>query len=196
MTLPPTRMVARTKSVDETRALAGAVAQTAVPGDLFLLAGELGAGKTAFVQGFGRALGVTEAITSPTFTLAQRYDGKLVIHHMDMYRLEQMREVLDLGLGEVLDDGGVVLVEWGDAVLAMMPRDYLDVRLSFSDDDGDDVRTVTVRPVGPRWSARWPAVLDAVAPWVDSIDGIGVDVVIDLDDMDSDDNGIAGGSAC
>lgn len=187
MSLPPTRMVARTKSVDETRTLAAAVAQLAAVGDLFLLAGDLGAGKTAFVQGFGRALGVTEPITSPTFTLVQRYEGQLVIHHMDVYRLEQTHEVLDLGFGEMLDDG-VVLVEWGDAVVPVMPRDYLDVRLGFSDGDGDDVRIVTVRPVGPRWSARWPAVLDAVSPWVDT-------VVDGIDGVDGVDDG-AGGGGC
>jgi tRNA threonylcarbamoyladenosine biosynthesis protein TsaE len=189
VSLPPTRIVARTKSVDETRSLAGTVAQVVVPGDLFLLAGDLGAGKTAFVQGFGRALGVTEPITSPTFTLAQRYDGRLVIHHMDVYRLEQLHEVLDLGFGELLDDGGVVMVEWGDAVLPVMPRDYLEVRLGFTDDEDDDARSVTVRPVGPRWSARWPAVLDAVSPWVVEVtNGSGGDLGADPDGF--------GGGAC
>jgi tRNA threonylcarbamoyladenosine biosynthesis protein TsaE len=126
-------LLARTSSVDETRALARALAELAQPGDLFVLAGDLGAGKTAFVQGFGAGLGVTEPITSPTFTLAQQYQGRLVVHHLDVYRLDQLGEVAELGLSELLDDRGVVLIEWGDAILPVLPNDYLEVRLTFGD---------------------------------------------------------------
>lgn len=163
MTLPPAQIAARTRSVDETRALAAAVAQLAEAGDLVLLAGDLGAGKTAFVQGFGQALGVDEPITSPTFTLAQRYDGARVIHHLDVYRLGQLHEVLDLGLPELLDEGGIVLIEWGDAVVPVVPADYLEVRLAFG--DADDERHVTVRPVGRRWAARQRSLTEVVTPW-------------------------------
>jgi tRNA threonylcarbamoyladenosine biosynthesis protein TsaE len=156
-------LVARTTSVDQTRALAGAVASLARPGDLLLLAGDLGAGKTAFAQGFGAGLGVTEPITSPTFTLAQQYDGRLRMHHLDVYRLEQMAEVLDLGLAELLDDGGVVLIEWGDAILPALPTDYLEVRLTFG--AGDDERQLALRRVGPSWAARDRALAGAVAPY-------------------------------
>jgi tRNA threonylcarbamoyladenosine biosynthesis protein TsaE len=157
-------LVARTTSVDQTRALAGALATLARPGDLLLLAGDLGAGKTAFAQGFGVGLGVTEPITSPTFTLAQQYDGRLRMHHLDVYRLEQMAEVLDLGLAELLDDGGVVLIEWGDAILPALPTDYLEVRLTFG--AGDDERRLALRRVGPSWSSRDRALADAVAPYL------------------------------
>jgi tRNA threonylcarbamoyladenosine biosynthesis protein TsaE len=157
-------LVACTTSVDQTRALAGAVASLARPGDLLLLAGDLGAGKTAFAQGFGTGLGVTEPITSPTFTLAQQYDGRLRMHHLDVYRLEQMAEVLDLGLAELLDDGGVVLIEWGDAILPALPTDYLEVRLTFG--TGDDDRRLALRRVGPSWGARDRVLADAVAPFL------------------------------
>jgi tRNA threonylcarbamoyladenosine biosynthesis protein TsaE len=159
----PLRLAARTQSVDETRSLAASLAGLAAPGDLLLLAGELGAGKTAFVQGFGAALGVTESITSPTFALAQRYDGDLVVHHLDVYRLGQLHEVLDLGIGELLDDGGVVLIEWGDAVVSALPSDYLEVTLAFGDQS--DTRIVTLRPMGPSWSARGDGLAAAIAPW-------------------------------
>lgn len=165
MTPSPAELVARTRSVDETRALAGALAQLALPGDLLLLAGDLGAGKTAFVQGFGRALGVDEPITSPTFTLAQRYEGKRVIHHLDVYRLDQLHEVLDLGLEELLDEGGVVLVEWGEAVLPVVPADYLQVRLAFG--EADDERQLRFGLVGPRWSARQRGLHETLAPWIE-----------------------------
>jgi tRNA threonylcarbamoyladenosine biosynthesis protein TsaE len=154
----------RTQSVDETRALAGALASTSRPGDLILLAGDLGAGKTAFVQGFGQALGVTETITSPTFALAQQYAGaRTTVHHLDVYRLEQLHEVLDLDISGLLDQGGIVLVEWGDAVIPALPNDYLEVTLALGEDP--DERSVTVHPVGPRWIARAAAVADAIAPW-------------------------------
>jgi tRNA threonylcarbamoyladenosine biosynthesis protein TsaE len=159
-------VVATTASVDETRALAEALAGLARPGDVVVLAGDLGAGKTAFVQGFGRGLGVQERITSPTFTLVHVYDGRLPIHHLDVYRLEQLSEALDLGLPEMLDEGGVVLIEWGEAILPVLPHDFLEVRLTFG--EGDDDRRVTLRSVGPAWAPRAGALAGVVAPWVEA----------------------------
>ncbi len=158
-----TGLVAATASVDETRDLGAAVAALARPGDVVVLAGDLGAGKTAFVQGFGRALGVVERITSPTFTLVHVYEGRLPIHHLDVYRLDQVNEALDLGLAEMLDEGGVVLIEWGDAILPVLPHDLLEVRLTFGADDDD--RALDLRPIGPRWGARRAALTTALAPW-------------------------------
>jgi tRNA threonylcarbamoyladenosine biosynthesis protein TsaE len=157
-------VVARTASVEGTRELGAAVATLARPGDVVVLAGDLGAGKTAFVQGFGRALGVEERITSPTFTLVHVYEGgRLPIHHLDVYRLEQINEALDLGLAEMLDDGGVVLIEWGDAILPVLPHDLLEVRLTFG--EGDDDRGVALRAVGSRWAGRARALATALEPW-------------------------------
>lgn len=156
-------VVASTASVDATRDLAAAVAGLARPSDIVVLAGDLGAGKTAFVQGFGRALGVVERITSPTFTLVHVYEGRLPIHHLDVYRLEQVSEALDLGLAEMLDEGGVVLIEWGDAILPVLPHDYLEVRLTFG--EGDDDRRLELRPVGTGWSSRADALAGCLSPW-------------------------------
>jgi tRNA threonylcarbamoyladenosine biosynthesis protein TsaE len=166
MTEAAATLVARTVSVDETRGLAAAIAELAIPGDLLLLGGDLGAGKTAFVQGFGAGLGVTEPITSPTFTLAQEYRGRLRVHHLDVYRLDHLAEVMDLGLPELLDDEGVVLIEWGEAVLPALPTDYLQVGLSFG--LGDDERCITLRQVGPSWGSRRDALAKAIAPWADA----------------------------
>jgi tRNA threonylcarbamoyladenosine biosynthesis protein TsaE len=156
----------RTKSVDQTRALASAIAELARPGDLVLLVGDLGAGKTAFAQGFGRGLGVEQPITSPTFTLAREYrEGRLPFHHLDVYRLDQMQEVHDVALPELLDEGGVALVEWGDAVAPALPADFLEVRLGFCESDDD--RTVELRVVGSSWASRQRALAQAVSRWVE-----------------------------
>lgn len=156
-------VVATTASVEETRELAAALAALARPGDVVVLAGDLGAGKTAFVQGFGRGLGVEERITSPTFTLVHVYEGRLPVHHLDVYRLEQLSEALDLGLAEMLDEGGVVLVEWGDAITPLLPHDHLEVHLTFG--AGDDDRALALEPIGPEWANRSAAVRAALAPW-------------------------------
>jgi tRNA threonylcarbamoyladenosine biosynthesis protein TsaE len=137
----------------------------ATAGDLVVLAGDLGAGKTAFVQGYARELGVEERVTSPTFTLANRYRGRLEVNHLDVYRLEQIEEVTELGLAELIDGEGVTLIEWGDAILPVLGPDLLEVRLAFG--EGDDDRVLTLAPVGPRWSARERALREALAAWAE-----------------------------
>ena len=96
-------------SLAATHAVAATVAACCRPGDIVVLAGEMGAGKTAFAQGFGKALGVAEPITSPTFTLVQSYATPAgQFHHADVYRLEQLHEVADLALGELAEFRGIV----------------------------------------------------------------------------------------
>ena len=138
---------------------------------MLVLAGEMGAGKTAFAQGFGRALGVTEPITSPTFTLVHSYDtGGVMLHHADLYRLEHLSEVADLALAELAEFDGIVLVEWGDVVAAAL-GDHLEVRLEFLEDlldgtgedaGGDTGRAIEISATGPSWAARWDRVLRAM----------------------------------
>ncbi len=155
---------AATTSVDDTRALAAGMATLAAPGDLIVLAGDLGTGKTAFAQGFARGLGVEEPVTSPAFILVRTYDdGRLPLVHLDVYRLETMQEMVDLGIAEMLDDGGVTLVEWGDAVTPALPADFLEVRLEAP--GGPDERLLTVRSVGPGWPPRADALRRVMAPW-------------------------------
>ena len=142
-----------TSSARETQEVASKIAALVEPGDLVLLVGELGAGKTTFAQGFGQALGIVELITSPTFTLAREYEGhRLTMHHLDVYRLEAIDEVLDLALPELLDGASVTLIEWGDAIIPALPGEYLEVRLEYGEDD--DERVIGVRPVGHRWVSR------------------------------------------
>jgi tRNA threonylcarbamoyladenosine biosynthesis protein TsaE len=156
----------RTKSVDDTRALAFEIAAVSRPGDVILLAGDLGAGKTAFAQGFGRALGVVEPITSPTFTLVRTYEeGRFPLIHVDVYRLDHLQELVDLGITELLDSGGVTLIEWGDAVAPLLPPDFLEVSLEHG--GSDDERTVKLRGVGASWPVRLGVVSRACERWLD-----------------------------
>lgn len=158
-------LVVATSSAGQTQDLAAALGAVAVAGDLVLLAGEMGAGKTAFAQGFARGLGIPDQVTSPTFTIVQEYSGgRLNMHHLDVYRLDTLREVSDLGLSEMLDEEAVMLVEWGDAVLPALPDQYLELRIAFG--EGDDDRRIELRGVGGSWPARSRQLADAVAPWL------------------------------
>ncbi len=169
----PAAVRASTRSVAETRALAAALAELARPCDLLLLVGDLGAGKTAFTQGFGHGLGVDEQITSPTFALVQGYTGRLDLHHLDVYRLVNIDEANDLGISELLDDDAVTLIEWGDTITQALPRDYLEVRIEFGEDADD--RSILLTPIGTKWQARVRAMSVAVADWTDAAPGTGDD---------------------
>lgn len=129
----------RVDSLAGTHAVAAAVAGLARTGDIIVLAGEMGAGKTAFAQGFGRALGITEPITSPTFTLVHSYPfgHRRTLHHADLYRLDSTSDVDDLALDELAEFDGIVLVEWGDVAAAKF-GEHLEIRIG-PDDDSDDL---------------------------------------------------------
>lgn len=167
--MSPTLVLA-TASAAATRELAAAVAACCVPGDVLLLSGDLGAGKTTFAQGFGRALGIDEPVTSPTFTLVRQYEvapgpsGLRTLLHADVYRLDHLAEVADLGLGQLVEDGGVALVEWGDAAEPVLGDGALALAL-MADPDDEDGRRLTVTADGPVWADRWVALAGALAPW-------------------------------
>ncbi|MDQ4133653.1 MAG: tRNA (adenosine(37)-N6)-threonylcarbamoyltransferase complex ATPase subunit type 1 TsaE [Actinomycetota bacterium] len=154
---------ARTKSVEETRTLAAELAPLLQAGDLILLAGNLGTGKTAFVQGLARGLGIVEPVVSPSFVLVRTYEGRLPLNHVDVYRLESMQELVDLGMAELLDEGGVTAIEWGDVVLPGLPAEYLEVRLEPG--EADDDRELTLFTVGASWGRRTGAIQRAVERW-------------------------------
>jgi tRNA threonylcarbamoyladenosine biosynthesis protein TsaE len=159
-------ITATTKSADDTRELAAAIGPFVRTGDIVLLAGELGAGKTCFTQGFGRALGVDEQITSPTFTLLRPYEGTtLRLLHADVYRLEHLQEFVDLGITEQVDGDAVAVIEWGDMAEPVLPADFLEIRITY-DDDSDDARRFALRPVGSSWANRSGGLHKAIDRWV------------------------------
>ena len=141
-----------TRSTDETLELARAVGELLRPGDVVSLVGELGAGKTVFARGVARALGVTELVVSPTFTIVREYEGRVPLVHVDVYRIDAVQELHDLGFEEVVRDDAVTIVEWGDMIDALLPGDRLDVRLTPG--AADDERVVEIEGHGRSWSAR------------------------------------------
>jgi tRNA threonylcarbamoyladenosine biosynthesis protein TsaE len=149
-----------TGSGEETMALAASIAPRLQPGDIVVLVGDLGSGKTTFAKGIGRGLGVTEPIVSPTFTIVRQYEGRLPLVHVDVYRLDHLQELHDLGLEELIDNDAVTLVEWGDVVASYLPTDRLDVRLEFG--VGDDDRVITFVSHGTSWFTRADALTATV----------------------------------
>jgi tRNA threonylcarbamoyladenosine biosynthesis protein TsaE len=133
----------------ETMAVGRRLAGLLWAGDILLIGGELGVGKTTFVAGLAEGLGVEEPITSPTFILMQTYPGLLSLTHADVYRLETLAEIEDLELTEASLDG-VLAVEWGTAIEQWMPIDHLVVWLQMTDDEG---RRVKLIPSG-NWATR------------------------------------------
>ncbi len=152
-----------TTSVDDTRELGSALAGLARPGDVLVLAGDLGTGKTAFAQGFARGLGVDEQVTSPTFILARTYEGRLRLHHLDVYRLDHLQEAEDLGLAELVDDRSVTLVEWGDVIAPTHPPEHLEVRLAYG--EGPDDRSVRLAAAGRAWAIRADELRRLLGRW-------------------------------
>lgn len=159
-------------SPEETRIVGAALAPTLLPGDVVSLSGDLGAGKTAFVQGLAAALGVVRPVTSPTFTIVHEYEGRYPIVHLDVYRLDSFQEVLDLGFEEYMDGGSIVLVEWGEAIAPLLPRRHLEVFILRSiDPDEVEQRRFLFNPKSDEWVRKLEAMrttaealLDAASP--------------------------------
>ena len=154
----------RARTAEDTREVGEAMSASLRARDAVVLTGELGAGKTTFVQGVARGLGIEDQVSSPTFTLVKEYRGILDIAHVDVYRLERVQDVVDLGLDELGDGEGVLLVEWGDAVEDLLPDQRLRVELTTEDLESD-VRRLRVSALGASWQERWGALEVAVAPW-------------------------------
>lgn len=133
--------VVLTHGVDETRALGERLGRTLVAGDTVAIVGELGAGKTAFVQGLARGLGITSTVSSPTFTIVKEHDGRVPLFHVDFYRLEHAAELANIGFDDYFERGGVVAVEWADRFWDALPRRRIEVRIELV---GGDERRVSI----------------------------------------------------
>jgi tRNA threonylcarbamoyladenosine biosynthesis protein TsaE len=132
-------MRVHSRSAEETRALGERLARRLGPGDVVACIGELGAGKTCFLQGLGRGLGVAVGVTSPTFVLVNEYQGRLPLHHFDAYRTESLGELVDLGIEEMLHGDGVTVVEWADKLLPLLPPRALIVTITGLGDEPREI---------------------------------------------------------
>ena len=156
-------------STDDTRGIAQAIAKLVRAGDMIVLIGEMGSGKTTFSQHFAHALGVSEPVTSPTFNLLHNYSGsRLKLHHADLYRLERTGELDDLGLTDLQEAGGVMLVEWGDVVGDALGTGLVLKLAAPENADTEDL--VTVRQIeidwrGMQWETRWDKLRSSLDAW-------------------------------
>lgn len=136
---PATELVSA--SAEDTERAGERLAARLRPGSVVALTGELGVGKTCFVRGLARGLGVSQLVSSPTFVLVSEYQGRWPVFHVDAYRTESLTELLDLGLDEYLSGDGVTVIEWADKLRALLPTDTIWVHLTGL---GDEPRTISI----------------------------------------------------
>ncbi|MHB8780391.1 MAG: tRNA (adenosine(37)-N6)-threonylcarbamoyltransferase complex ATPase subunit type 1 TsaE [Candidatus Geothermincolia bacterium] len=144
-------LLIETGNPEETRWLGEKLADILEPGDVILLTGDLGAGKTTIVQGIARGLGVTSQVTSPTFVIVREYEGLVPLYHVDAYRVESTAEFLQLGYESFQEMPGVVAIEWGDRVSRLFREDHLQIDMALA---GGDRRSLRLRSAGARWQGK------------------------------------------
>ena len=140
------RVTCRTS--EATQALAEGIGRRARPGTVIALSGDLGAGKTCFIQGLASGLGVETPVTSPTFVMIAEHAGRLPLYHVDLYRTESLAEIRALGLDELLGGEGVTAIEWGEKAGPLLPPRTVRVRISGA---GDEPRIVEIEGAPPEW---------------------------------------------
>ncbi len=138
-------MTMETFSAEETFAFGEQLGRAAQPGDIYLLTGELGAGKTVLTQGFAAGLGIGEPVNSPTFTILQVYDeGRLPLYHFDVYRIEEPEEMEEIGWEDCVFGEGVSILEWADRIRGLLPESCREIRIAKDADRGFDYRRITI----------------------------------------------------
>lgn len=138
------------RNPDETRKAGEWLSARLGPGDVIACMGELGAGKTCFIQGLVRGLGCSSPAASPTFVLVNYYKGRLPVYHVDAYRTESLTEILDLGIEEMLSGDGVTVIEWGEKLLPLLPPRTIVVRISGL---GDEPREIVLENISDERAA-------------------------------------------
>ena len=160
-------LLLRTATADDTRGVGAAIAPLLRIGDVVVLTGELGAGKTTLVRGIASGLGAAEHVASPTFTLVREYvTGRVPVAHVDVFRLDRVQDVVDLALDELEGGACVLIVEWGDAVEELLADDRLRVELTTEDPAGaTDARRITITSGGASWLERADELAEATDRW-------------------------------
>jgi len=137
-----------THSPEQTQELGKHVGELALPGDVYLLVGELGAGKTCLTQGIAWGLGIEEYAMSPSFVIMREHYGRLPLYHIDLYRLDRIEESMELGLDDYLYGQGVCVVEWAEKALSILPENHLMIKISYLSDTG---RGFQIEPSSKRY---------------------------------------------
>jgi len=154
-------------SPEQTQLLGSLLAKLAQSGDIFLLTGELGTGKTCLTQGIAQGLGIKEYAFSPSFVIIREYHGRLPLYHIDFYRLDNIDEIADLGLEEYFYGKGVCVIEWAEKGLPIMPQENLFVTLNYVP-GYETERTISLSPEGKRYSeliSRLKSILNQEKIW-------------------------------
>jgi tRNA threonylcarbamoyladenosine biosynthesis protein TsaE len=137
-----------THSPEQTQQLGKRLGEIARPGDVILLVGKLGAGKTCLAQGIARGLGIDDYAASPSFVLVRELYGRLPLYHMDFYRLDNIEEIAELGLDEYFYGRGVSVVEWAEKALSLLPPENLLIEMEYVD---ESERRLRLKPTGKRY---------------------------------------------
>jgi len=138
-----------TKSPEETKNLGKEVSKLTKPGDLLAFYGELGAGKTCFIQGISQGLKVKDYVTSPSFTIINEYQGKIPIYHFDLFRLNNAEEILEFSYEEYFYGEGLTVIEWAEKIEQLLPKEHLEIEIKFKD---RYQRTISFIPQGDRFN--------------------------------------------
>lgn len=137
--------IIETNSPEETYALGIKIGQQAQPGQVYTLIGDLGVGKTVFVQGVAAGLGITETVNSPTFTILQVYEeGRLPFYHFDVYRIQDVEEMEEIGYDDCFYGQGICLIEWADLIREVLPREFTEVVIEKDLEKGFDYRRIQI----------------------------------------------------
>ncbi len=167
------RVHLRTTNPEATAAVGAGLARLLVPGDVVMLTGPLGAGKTRLVQGIAVGLGIEARVTSPTFVLVRRHEAHIPLVHVDAYRLTSASDLLMLD-DDVLDPSVITCIEWGDTVRDALPSDRLECDVRVEGDRSDAPRGLHIGPVGAAWTARSEVLAAHCRVLAGEVDGLGI----------------------
>ena len=145
---------------EETQQVGRRLGEAARPGDVVLLIGDLGTGKTCLTQGIARGLGINDYVLSPSFVIVRELHGRLPLFHVDLYRLDRLKETEDIGLDDYFYDGGITVVEWAEKAMRLMPPAHLRIELAYISDAD---RKLTLQPKGKRYEELVARMGDTIA---------------------------------
>ncbi len=152
------------RSSEETIAFGRLLGRYLFPGSLVLLYGDLGTGKTTLTKGIAEAIGINEPVTSPTFTIIQEYYGNIPLYHIDTYRLEELEELLEIGIEDYFSSSGITVIEWPEILLEVLPSEYISIYIN-KDNTNDQIRKITIKCSGKKYSEVVEELVDNAGTW-------------------------------